>query len=125
METFIAYCGLRCDTCPIHLMTLEQDVSLQQTKRASIAELCSKVYGMKMQPGDITDCDGCRAGTGRIFSGCLQCEIRKCASKKNIDSCAFCDDYACKTLKKHFSLDPTAKTRLEEIRQNGGLFQHL
>lgn len=25
MEKFIAYCGLRCDTCPVYLLTLEQD----------------------------------------------------------------------------------------------------
>jgi len=117
METLIAYCGLRCDTCPILLVTLEQDVSQQQTKRESIAEQCSKLYGMKLQPEDITDCDGCRADTGRLFSGCLYCEIRKCASKKNIDICAFCNEYVCEKLEKHFSLDPSAKIRLEKIRQ--------
>jgi len=117
METLIAYCGLRCDTCPIHLATHEQDMSQQQTMRKSIAEQCSKIYGMNLQPEDITDCDGCRANTGRIFSGCLNCEIRKCASEKNIDSCAFCNNYACEILEKHFLLDPSAKIRLEEIRQ--------
>jgi hypothetical protein len=117
METLIAYCGLTCDTCPIHLATFEQDKSRQQVMRESIAEQCSKLYGMNLLPGNIADCDGCRADTGRIFSGCLDCEIRKCASKKNIDSCAFCIDYACEILKKHFSLDPGAKIRLEEIRQ--------
>ncbi|HPR32508.1 MAG TPA: DUF3795 domain-containing protein [Prolixibacteraceae bacterium] len=117
METLTAYCGLRCDTCPIHLVTLEQDVSQQQNMRESIAEQCSKLYGMNLQPEDISDCDGCRTDTGRIFSGCLNCEIRKCASKKNIDCCAFCNDYACETLEKHFSLDQSAKIRLDEIRQ--------
>lgn len=118
MKTLIAYCGLRCDTCPIHSATLEQDVSQQQTMRKSIAELCAKIYGMNLQPEDITDCDGCRANTGRIFSGCLNCEIRKCASEKNIDSCAFCNNYACEILEKHFLLDSSAKIRLEEIRQH-------
>ncbi len=117
MATMIAYCGLTCDTCPIHLATFEQDKSRQRALRESIAEQCSKLYGMNLQPEDITDCDGCRANTGRIFSGCLNCDIRKCASKKNIVSCVFCNDYACETLEKHFSLDPDAKIRLEEIRQ--------
>jgi hypothetical protein len=84
--------------------------------RESIAEQCSNLYGMNLQAKDITDCDGCRADTGRIFSGCLNCEIRKCARGRNIDCCAFCDDYACEALEKNFSLEVEAKTRLEEIR---------
>ena len=113
----IAYCGLACENCPIHLASLEQDKSRQQTTRESIAEQCSKHYGMNLQTEDITDCDGCRANTGRLFTGCLNCEIRKCANYKNIENCAYCNDYACEKLKKHFSLDPGAQTRLEEIRQ--------
>ena len=85
--------------------------------RESIAEQCSKQYGMNMQPEDINDCDGCRANTGKIFSGCLNCDIRKCAIQKHIDNCAFCSDYACDSLKKHFLHDSGAQTRLEEIRQ--------
>ena len=98
----IAYCGLKCDSCPIHLATLEQDKSQQQTMRASIAEQCKRLYGMDLQLMDITDCDGCRAGTGRLFSGCLNCEIRKCAIEKKIESCTSCSDYACELLKNHF-----------------------
>jgi hypothetical protein len=117
MDTMIAYCGLTCDTCPIHLATLEQDLSVQKTMRESIAEQCSKYYGIKQQAEDISDCDGCRAGTGRLFSGCYKCELRKCAIQKNIESCAYCSDYACDKLEKHFSLDPGAQARLEQIRQ--------
>lgn len=116
MDIMIAYCGLACDSCPIHLATLEPDKSRQQILRKSIAEECSKHYGMNLQAEDISDCDGCRANTGRLFSGCYQCEIRKCAILRNIESCAYCCDYACETLRKHFSLDPEAKTRLENIR---------
>ena len=116
MEPMIAYCGLRCDSCPIHLATLEQDKSRQQTMRKSIAEQCSKNYHMNLDPEEVTDCDGCRANTGKLFSGCLNCEIRKCAIERKIESCAYCFDYACELLKKHFSLDPSAKTRLEKIR---------
>ncbi len=121
MEKMIAYCGLLCDSCPIHLATLQKDKFLRQTMRASIAEQCSRQYGLNLQPEDITDCDGCRANTGRLFSGCLTCEIRKCAIRKNIESCAYCTDYPCKKLKKHFLLEPGAQKRLEELRQATGL----
>jgi hypothetical protein len=113
----IAYCGLVCESCPVHLATLEQDKYQQQKMRESIAELCSKQYGMNLQPDDINDCDGCRADTGRLFSGCYICAVRKCASQKNIENCAYCNDYACAILKEHFSHDPDAQTHLEDIRQ--------
>ena len=117
METMIAYCGLRCDTCPIHLATIEQDKSAQRTMRESIAEQCSKYYGINQKAEDINDCEGCRSGTGRLFSGCYNCEIRKCAIEKGIESCASCSNYACERLRKHFLLDPGAEKRLEEIRR--------
>ena len=117
METMMAYCGLRCDTCPVYLATFEQDKNQQQTMRESIAKQCSELYGTDLRTEDITDCDGCRPNKGRIFSGCLNCEVRKCARQRNIDSCAFCCDYSCEALEKLFALDPDAKIRLEEIRQ--------
>ncbi len=112
----IAYCGLTCDSCPIHLATLEKDKSRQLARRESIAEDCRKLYGMNLQTMDITDCYGCLATTGSMFSGCLNCEIRKCASRKNIESCAYCSDYACERLKEHFLHEPGSQVRLEKIR---------
>jgi hypothetical protein len=112
----IAYCGLTCDTCPVHLATLEQDVLKRQTLRIDIAQKCREHYGMNLQPHDITDCDGCRSGTDRLFSGCVNCEIRGCAIDRELTSCAFCDDYGCEKLLKHFKADPSAQARLEILR---------
>ena len=111
----MAYCGLMCDSCPIYLATLEKDVSQQKTMRESIADLCFTQYGMELFSEDITDCDGCKTKLGRLFSGCMDCKIRNCAKQKEIENCAFCDDYACDTLLKHFELDPSAKERLDKI----------
>ena len=116
METMIAFCGLYCGSCPIHLATLEQDNYRQQSWRESIAQQCSELYGMTILAGDVSDCDGCRANTGRLFTGCLHCEIRNCASQKAIESCASCNEYPCELLSKHFLADPHAKNRLEQIR---------
>lgn len=107
---------LRCDTCPIHLATLEEDESRKQNMKESIAEQCFEQYGLKLKPGDITDCDGCRADNDRVFSGSLNCEIRKCARMKSTDSCAYCNDYPCEILRKNFSFEPNAQKRLEAIR---------
>ena len=117
MESMIAYCGLACDTCPIYLATLEEDIPRKLAMRKSIAGQCSEHYGMTLEAVDISDCDGCRANTGRLFSGCLNCEIRKCAREKGYASCAYCSHYACEQLVQHFLLDPGARTRLENLRE--------
>ena len=116
MNNTTAYCGLNCETCPSHLATLEPNKSRQKTMRISIAKVCTEQYGMNLHPEEITDCDGCRTDTGRLFSGCLKCEIRKCASRKVLENCAHCTEYACDQLKDIFRLDPDAQTRLDEIR---------
>ncbi len=120
METTIAYCGLDCGGCPIHLATLKQDKSKQYAMRESIAKILSDNYGVHSQPEEIGDCDGCRSVSRVIYSGCLKCGIRECAIGKKLESCAFCNDYCCDKLINLFKLDPPAKTRLEEIRKGQG-----
>ena len=120
MNKMIAYCGLICDSCPIQMATLEQNKSSQQTMREAIAEQCSRIYGVQLHADDRMDCDGCRTEAGRLFSGCFGCEIRKCARLKKIENCAYCGEFACVRLKKHFLTDPGAMTNLEEIRRTSG-----
>jgi hypothetical protein len=112
----IAYCGLDCLSCPIHLATLEPDAIKRHAMRVEIAHECFVHYGMKLMPEDVSDCDGCRAGTGRLFTSCRACAIRECASSMQLENCAFCENYACERLGEIFRSDPQAKTRLEKIR---------
>ena len=112
----LAYCGLYCDHCPIHLATLEMDESVKKIMRDSISKQCKEKYGMDLKPEDITDCDGCTANTGRLFSGCRNCEIRKCAMERNHNSCGECPEYPCNKLSGIFHEDPGAKTRLDLIK---------
>lgn len=73
---------------------------------------------MNLAAADIGDCDGCRADAGRIFKGCLDCGIRNCARENKLESCAFCGNYPCEKLLKHFNNGPEARIRLEKIRQS-------
>ena len=116
MDRTIAYCGLACMSCPIHLATLENDASKKVQMRAMIADELSKIYGTSPKPEIISDCDGCKIKGGRLFTGCADCEIRKCAIMKDMVNCAFCIEYACDKLKRHFAFDPAAQVRLEDIR---------
>lgn len=83
--------------------------------RESVVRQCADLYGMDLTLEEITDCDGCRSGTGRVFSGCVNCEIRICATGKNLDSCAFCGQYPCELLNEHFARDPGSRTNLERF----------
>jgi hypothetical protein len=116
IHKLIGYCGLVCAGCPIYWATLEKDEGKKAKMRNAVARMCRERYGMPLNPEDVTDCDGCRAQTGRLFSKCVNCEIRKCARLKKIESCAFCGEYACERLNKFFETDPEARTRLEMIR---------
>ena len=80
--------------------------------RMEISDKCNALYRMNLEPDDINDCDGCKAETGILFSGCHNCEIRKCASRKNLLSCAYCSNYACEKLIKHFLMNPGTEKRL-------------
>jgi len=39
----IAYCGIDCESCPIHLATLEPDNAKRDAMRTSVAQLCRSV----------------------------------------------------------------------------------
>ena len=114
----IAFCGLACDTCPIHLATLEVDLSRQKEMRESITKIFSTQYMINILPGDIGDCDGCRGENNRLFFGCGECKVRACAKRKGIKNCAFCEEFACDNLKDLFKYDPHSKTRLEKIKSS-------
>lgn len=118
METMIAYCGLVCDSCPIHLATLEIDIVIQTQMRKDIVDQLSKIYGTTPKPEIISDCDGCKTNNGKLFTGCIDCEIRKCARIKSPENCAYCNDFACEELEKHYAFDPASRDRLEEIRKS-------
>jgi hypothetical protein len=116
MSETLAYCGLICQTCPIWLASRIEDKTEKLRQKSEIARLCRENYGMQYQPEDITDCDGCGAENDRIFASCRVCAIRNCAREKEVENCAFCDEYACDKLKAFFATESNAKMRLDMIR---------
>jgi len=116
MNNMLSYCGLTCNTCPIHLATRQENPEERTRMRAEIVRQCEEHYGIRYRLDEITDCDGCRTEGGRLFSASKNCLIRKCAREKKLESCAHCPAYACEKLKIFFMKDPGAKTRLDEVR---------
>jgi hypothetical protein len=116
----IAYCGLNCTTCQIYAATRETDPKKQRQMREDIVVAIRKYLGEEKRAEDITDCDGCKAQSARLFSNCQKCQIRKCASEKGLENCAYCSEYACEKLSKFFDSEGEqagAKKRLDAIRK--------
>jgi hypothetical protein len=118
MAEIIAYCGLACHTCPIYLATRQESKEEQARMRIEISQLLKGQYGINYEPEEINDCDGCRTQGGRLFSGCKVCPIRRCASEKGLENCAYCIEYACEKLEAFFRTEPTARARLDKIRNS-------
>jgi hypothetical protein len=117
MTEMLAFCGLVCDTCPIHLATLQTDREEQARMRAEIVRQCKEHYRMDYKLEEITDCDGCRTVGERLFLTCKKCQIRICAREKHLQNCAFCTEFPCEKLGTFFKADPAAKARLETLRR--------
>ncbi|MBN2546644.1 MAG: DUF3795 domain-containing protein [Spirochaetes bacterium] len=101
MEELIAQCGLNCAICEAFIATKNND----ESKKIEIAENWNKIYNHKFSAEDI-NCVGCRM-EGAHIGYCTKCEVRKCGISKNVENCAFCNDYPdCKTLNNFFKMIP-------------------
>ncbi len=109
----LAYCGLKCQECPIYLATINND----DESRADIIDKYYQKSGTKIKLESI-NCLGCKSEGGVEFYYCNECKIRACAISKNKINCAFCEDYAsCSTLTDFLKQFPSVKNNLENIRK--------
>jgi hypothetical protein len=104
----LAYCGLFCEQCSFKAAHDEQDDK----------HLKQIPYPFTKQDLSKYNCECCKG-----FCICGPCKIKPCASAKNIDSCADCDDFPCEYIIK-FSNDgiphhKKAVSNLYYIRQRG------
>ncbi|MBN1154593.1 DUF3795 domain-containing protein [candidate division KSB1 bacterium] len=111
-----SYCGILCEECPIYLATRERSQNKKIEMRAEIAEIILKEYNIRLRVEEITDCDGCKTKSERLFVLCKNCSIRSCAQLKDLDNCAECHDYPCDNLSQLFLKEPNAQERLEMNR---------
>ena len=72
-------CGLYCGACDVFLANRENRV-----------DAAAKAWGM---PPDQLICHGCNSSIHAIY--CVDCEIKACASGRNIEHCADCDEAPC------------------------------
>lgn len=105
MNKMIAFCGLDCEKCDAYIATKTDD----QTLRERTAKLWAELNNAPILPEHI-NCEGCRmVGTKTFFCSTL-CEIRKCATGKDFETCGECPDKdTCPKVAQIWQANPQAK----------------
>jgi hypothetical protein len=116
MNRIIAMCGLVCDDCMAFIATQKDDDGMRQ----KVVEAWS-TEDERLKLEDV-DCDGCTKGK-RLHSFCAVCDVRLCGLQRNIENCAYCNEFPCDNLEKLWGSFQTvsgekAKASLEEIRKS-------
>jgi len=111
MDEMISFCGLLCNECGAFIATKNDD----DEKREEVAQLWSKQFNVDIKLEEI-NCSGCLSNTEPLFKHCKVCEVRKCGREKDVENCAYCDEYACERLEKIFQMAPETKKQLDKIR---------
>lgn len=106
-EQQLSYCGIDCSACPAYIATQTNDTETLITLAGEWFE-GSTNYA-------IVVCDGCR-GDGHTMQWCSECPTRACAIERELENCAFCDNYGCEKLLKVFEMSDEPKKNLECIR---------
>lgn len=94
----VTYCGLYCGLCGERGRIPRQASALRETMAKEGYEFWgNELHGFEEFWGFLTNlcdpektCPGCRQGGGPSF-----CAIRKCAARRGVEVCPFCDEYPC------------------------------
>ena len=109
MEKLIAYCGLDCAECDAYKATQNNDQALREKTAAE----WTKKFNFSFTP-DMINCASCREN-GAKMGYCSECEIRKCASGKDVLNCGVCGDFkTCKTINDFIAMAPDVKNNLAQ-----------
>lgn len=110
MKTWIACCGLDCESCEARLATVNDDAAL----RNKVARLWSELNGVLITE-DMIRCEGCRAdGVKTPYCESL-CPIRQCAMDRDVETCGSCGEMeACEKLGMITRNNADAYGRLKE-----------
>ena len=106
-EQMLSFCGIDCAACPAYLATQANDIEKLTTLAGQWFEGATD-YTIML-------CDGCK-GAGHTMKWCAECSIRACAIERELENCAYCDEYGCQKLLKVFEMSAEPRKNLEQIR---------
>lgn len=101
----LGYCGINCDECSAYKGTVSGDITLLEKAAGSF---WSGTYSAKDWV-----CLGCQPADQPILAKfCAGCEIRRCAVKRGVRTCAACADFeACSQLHEFVKEESQALVR--------------
>lgn len=106
MEEIISKCGYRCDLCPAYETNIKSEADKQR-----MSDAWNKYCGFDVPPEVIKSCSGCVAGGGDET-----CTVRPCATEKNLENCAHCEQFGCDKLKPKMDfVEQNVKVKLSDI----------
>jgi len=112
-DRMVAYCGIVCTDCDAFKATQAEDMkALERTAKET-----SEQAGVELTAADMM-CDGCLATTGRQIGYCHECEIRRCALPRHIETCAHCDSFACDKIEAFSNPGSAHRKTLDNIRSS-------
>lgn len=111
--SYISYCGLLCEECPIYIATKNNDLKAKE----KLAVECS-TENITFTAEDMT-CHGCFWGKNDNSKMCGDCEIRNCAKDKGVENCGVCPMYPCEITERRVPADSESRTRLDKLAGRG------
>lgn len=109
MTNLLSKCGATCSHCPAYR---------GNARSYEDQQLCSdgwhKYLGVRLHPDRCT-CDGCQTPDDEqptLVIGKYGCNIRKCAVKNGVVTCAHCSGYPCLAVQSQFSFDAGSRERI-------------
>jgi hypothetical protein len=105
IDEIYAICGPKCTECDAYKATRASKMEVER-----ISNEWTKSLGKLFTAEDII-CDGCRVKNGRLSAYCAECEIRKCALSRNVETCGHCEKSPCEKI-----VAPPAIEAIERIK---------
>ena len=90
-EQLAASCGLYCGACSIYQAVRRGASEFLVAAAAGISEMLD----FPVEASDL-NCDGCLSDVRAIQ--CRECQLRDCASSKELTHCASCDSFPCQQI---------------------------
>jgi hypothetical protein len=109
MTELFSKCGATCSRCPAYRENIS---SYEDRQRCS--DGWQKYLGVRLHP-DRCYCDGCQTPDDEqptLVIGKYGCNIRKCAVKNGVETCAHCSGYPCLAVRTQFSFDAGSRERI-------------
>ncbi len=109
-QEMVAKCGLVCTECEAYIATQTNDIDALTV----MAEKASQQFGMQLTWED-NICNGCLSDLKQV-AYCQECGVRRCATVRGYENCAYCPDFGCEIAAGFWEHAPKAKSKLEAIR---------